>query len=262
MNATAPVPFLHTADTFANEVRLIVALTQDFGTEFLPGLLWMVGLVLVTLVFTCLFTQVWAFALRACSVPMSFAQISKILLGAFLLFVGISLSFGAVGINFSGIFFSASVFAGAIIVSASSLVSDFFVGLHLHAFGVLDNHETVTVHDGTRGTLRSIGVFTTELVETNDSNKGKTQETILIPNSYMLAGPLKITWTTERSAGAGSGFTATKRRVDTRFDAERVPVPEPARTEAPARRYVLPTATTTGPSTTLTRRVAALNTFV
>jgi hypothetical protein len=280
MNSST-VPLLHTTGSLATEAQLVVAMTQDFVTDFLPALAWLVALTIIALLVTCVCTRVWALTLRACRVPMSWTQLTKILLGATLLFLGISLAFGAVGINFSGIFFGASVFAAAIIVSASDLTKDFFVGLQLHSFGVLDDHETVKLpgdqNGSLTGTLRSIGVFTSELVVTSNTAAGNdyVKETLLIPNRYMFDGPLTVEWETKRRKDKGAGFLSAAERSkestsastslpDTRFIAQKQSVAgEPATSAPPTRSpsYSLKSMGTSGPSSTLTRRVAALSTI-
>jgi len=219
MSEPSPSIFL-VGDNLDAEVEIALAAAQSFATGFLPGLGWLALFLVLTFVLTCLAVSCWGFLLRACRARSNATHLSQIVLGALLLFTGVALSFGAVGINFFGILFGTTLIAAAWITTCTNNVDDFSTGVRLHTYRVLDDHEKVTLtNHGVSGRLRAVGLFTTELfADAKDTKSGDTSETYLIPNRFMLSGPLKIEWKTPRSRERGSIETG-------RSDAFRHPPP-------------------------------------
>ena len=190
-----------------------------------PAIGYLVLFLIGTLFITVLMTTCLGFTFRACRVPSGWVSLIQIGVGLVLLYIGFSLSFSAIGIDVTGLFFNTGLFFAALTLSASDLVKDFFVGVQMHTFGVLDHHKEIDLPAiQIKGTLRAVGLFTSEIVEldADTSHEGHVHETVLIANRYLLQGPFGVTW----KNGSGRSIPATTMRSSaapslphsTRFD--------------------------------------------
>ena len=228
-------PLFHVQSNAESELQVVMLVAMDFFSETLPGLAWIIGLLLAAVLVTWLVVSLWACAFHKCGAGSCFTQISQYVIGILLLLFGFSIAFGSVGISFLALFAGASFVAGAFVYSAADFTKDFIVGIQLLTFGTLDKHYLVKLDgvNGVEGHLRGIGLFTSELVPvvtTGLRNEGEkdvangfpdvkvVKTTIFVPNRLLLAGPLEVTYndkyqrTTERgSLVTGKTHTAVRR---------------------------------------------------
>lgn len=177
-----------------------------------PAIGYLILLIITTFFITFLVTACCGKTFRACRVPSGWVQLMQIGMGLILFYLGFSLSFTAIGVDISG--FNSGLFFAAVTLSAADMVKDFFIGIQLHVFGVLDQHETIEVPSlGITGKILVIGLFTSELLSDDaTSSDNHTHNTILVPNRFLLNGSLKILW--GNAYGRSSPSTPTPQNAD------------------------------------------------
>jgi len=201
-----------------SELRLVLNVTQDFLADFVPSLLWLTLIIVLALIITWAWIKVWGLLFWQCGIPENWRRLSQITWGALLIFFGFSLAFGAVGINFSHLFFGFSFVAAAIVVSASDVASDFFVGIRLQTLNLLTDHHLIYIPQyDLRGELIDVGILTSEVVLIVDDtsataemakSRGYTSKTTLIPNRFILNGPLDVEWHDVRPSSRPPAYTS------------------------------------------------------
>ena len=213
----APAPpdagptLFHIVPGVDNEIRLAVAYTQSFVAGFLPGFLWLVVFGLVALFSTWGIVFCCGHMLRFFRAPSNCRQLTQIGLGLVLLYTGISIAFGSVGISFSWLFIGSSFVVGLALGALSEYAGAFVTGILLHLYNVLDGHKTVVLGKE-RGKFRHIGLFVSEFVpETSYAPADKVgperetvHETLLVLNTDLLRMGLRTIWKTDRSVAPGS----------------------------------------------------------
>jgi len=198
------------APSLSDELELVATVTQDFVTDFLPGFVYLITFLFIAVLLTSFIVRCCGFALRSCRAPANYTQLSQIVLGTLLLFAGVSLAFGYVGISFTALFIGWGFITGGLVYSMANYTNDFVTGIQLHTFSLLNNHSNVSLKNGPSGKLRAIGLFTSELVKDDATDAAGAEKgthvmtTVLIPNRRLLDDELTVTWTESRSKAAGS----------------------------------------------------------
>lgn len=207
-------PTFQVDSSFGNEARFVLHVAQDTLSDFVPALLWLTLIIVLALLITWALTKLWGLLLRQCGSPENWLRLSQYFIGALLLFFGLTLAFGAVGVNFGQLFFGLSIIAAGAILSASDEIKNMTTGVKLASYRVLSKHHTIKVPAySLYGELTDVGMFTSELRPIVERPPGQddtyADETVLIENRYLMAGPLHVQWHDVRPSKRPPRFTAT-----------------------------------------------------
>jgi len=169
-------------------------------------------------------------------------HLTQIALTLFLLYVGFTIAYGALGLDFNQLFIGSAFVTAAFVLASGSYMLDFIAGIQLHWFGLLDRHEFIII-EKKKCVLRGIGVLTTEFYEqpSEEEKNAKITRTFLIANRLLIGNTaLEVEWEDERSSkGPPESSTSFVRAVArARIDVESNDVVEPP--QARVRSEVVP----------------------
>jgi len=196
-------PF-HVERGLGGEMRFVLHITENFFADFALGLLYIVLIGTVAVGVTWATAKGWRLVFGNCGCRMSCVSISQSLVVLMLMFVGVTLSFGSVGVTFNTIFAGLSFVTAGYVVGTSKMSMDFADGLRLISWNLFEDHHKVRAeHLNLEGELIAIGYLSTEILRhvdasSDDPSTMYRRKTTMVRNSVLIDGPLDVWWHTER----------------------------------------------------------------